>query len=64
MTELNPIDLQKALKGAQYPASREDLTSLAQENGADNTLVKEISDAGPDRFDGPDDVQEALFSNG
>jgi hypothetical protein len=48
MADLNPIELQKALKGADYPASRDD-------------LVQRLANAGTSRFDGPDDVQKALF---
>lgn len=59
----NPIELQKALKGADYPASRDDLVSLAKDNGADNSLVEQLSNAGSRRFDGPDDVQKAVFGS-
>ncbi|WP_150242772.1 DUF2795 domain-containing protein [Nocardiopsis quinghaiensis] len=61
MASVNPIDLQKALKGADYPASRDDLASLAKDNGADSGLVERISNVKTDRFDGPDDVQKAVF---
>lgn len=61
MADLNPIELQKVLKGADYPASRDDLVSLAKSNGASDDLVEKLSNAGTSRFDGPDDVQKALF---
>ncbi|MEU7646937.1 DUF2795 domain-containing protein [Streptomyces huasconensis] len=64
MADVSPIDLQKALKGAQYPASRADLVSLARDNGADDSLVQKLSGASTDRFDGPDDVQKVAFGNG
>ena len=32
--DVNPIELQKHLKGADYPASRDDLVALARDNGA------------------------------
>ena len=51
MATPNPIDLQKALKGADYPAAREDLISLAKDNGADDTLVEKISHVTTDRFE-------------
>lgn len=63
MAAPNSIDLQKALKGADYPASREDLTSPGRDHGADDNLVEKISHVGTDRFDGPDDVQKAVFGN-
>ncbi|MFJ9037206.1 DUF2795 domain-containing protein [Streptomyces sp. NPDC102406] len=61
MADISPIDLQKALKGAEYPASKDDLVSLAQNNGADESLVTKLGDASPDQFDGPDEVQKAVF---
>ncbi|MDI9830318.1 MULTISPECIES: DUF2795 domain-containing protein [unclassified Streptomyces] len=64
MAELSPIDVQKALKGADYPASRDDLVDVARRNKADDDVVRMISDAGSDRFDGPNEVQKALFGNG
>ncbi|MFF8641158.1 DUF2795 domain-containing protein [Streptomyces sp. NPDC015345] len=63
MADISPIDLQKALKGAQYPASRDDLVELARGNSADGSLVDKLSGAPTDRFDGPDDVQKAVFGN-
>jgi hypothetical protein len=61
MADISPIDLQKALKGADYPAGRDDLVALAKGNGAGDDLVEKLSRAGASRFDGPDDVQEAVF---
>jgi hypothetical protein len=58
--DVNPIELQKHLKGADYPATREDLVSLAESNGAPAEIVDALRNAGRDRFDGPDDVTEAL----
>lgn len=61
MAETNPVELQKALKGADYPADRKDLASRARENGADPGLVEKISDLSKKKFDGPDDVQREVF---
>ncbi|MGW0497490.1 DUF2795 domain-containing protein [Streptomyces sp. NPDC003007] len=63
MESINPIELQKALKGADYPASRDDLVQLARDNGADDTLVEKLANAQADQFDGPNDVQKAVFDN-
>ncbi|MEU1125713.1 DUF2795 domain-containing protein [Streptomyces sp. NPDC005899] len=63
MAETNPIELQKALKGAEYPAARDDLVSVARDNGADNDFVDKLSHLDRDRFDGPNDVQKAVFSD-
>jgi hypothetical protein len=53
-------DVQKALKGADYPATRDELVQLAQRNGADDDVVQALQSAGEDRFDGPDQVMAAL----
>jgi hypothetical protein len=56
-------DVQKALKGAEYPASKEDLVDLAESNGADDDVIQALRDADAEDFDGPDDVMEALRGN-
>jgi hypothetical protein len=53
-------EVQKALKGADYHASREDLVELAESNGADDEIVDALRDADDDSFDGPDQVMAAL----
>jgi hypothetical protein len=53
-------DVQKALKGADYPATRDELVQLAQRNGADQEVVQALQQADADRFDGPDRVMAAL----
>ncbi|MDQ0913618.1 hypothetical protein QFZ32_009148 [Streptomyces canus] len=63
MADMSPIDLQKALKGADYPASRDDLVSLARDNGADDKVVDKLSQSGRQQFDGPNAVQKAVFGN-
>ncbi|MFI0240559.1 DUF2795 domain-containing protein [Streptomyces sp. NPDC016845] len=63
MADLSPIDLQKALKGAEYPTSKDELVSLAQKNGANDSVVSKLDGVSPDHFDGPDEVQKAVFKN-
>ena len=58
--DVNPIELQKHLKGADYPASREDLVSTAESNGAPQEIVDAIRNSGKDTFDGPSAVQQAV----
>jgi hypothetical protein len=58
--DVNPIELQKHLKGVDYPASRDDLVSAAESNGAPPELVDALRSAGQDTFDAPTDVQSAL----
>ena len=63
MATISPIDLQKALKGADYPARRDDLIALAKDKGADDALVERLANVPEDEFDGPNDVQKAVFQN-
>lgn len=58
--DVNPVELQKHLKGISYPASRDDLVSTAESNGAPAEIVDALRNAGQSEFSGPDQVQKAL----
>jgi hypothetical protein len=58
--DVNPIELQKHLKGVDYPASRDDLVAAAESNGAPGEIVDALRSAGEDTFDSPTAVQSAL----
>ena len=60
VVEMNPIEVQKHLKGMSYPASKDDLVSTAERNGADEGLLGQLRDIDRNDFSGPDDVMEAL----
>jgi hypothetical protein len=60
MADFNPIEMQKYLKGADYPASKDDLVSTAQDNGAPGEIVDQLKGMGKDSFDGPNAVVEAV----
>jgi hypothetical protein len=57
---LDVTEVQKALKGADYPAGRDDLVRTAERNGAGDEVVAALRQAGQDRFDGPDQVMAAV----
>jgi hypothetical protein len=61
MGKISPVDVQKALKNAKYPSEKTDLVETAKDNGADKRLVKKIANLDRDRFDGPNDVEKAMF---
>ncbi|AEM81552.1 DUF2795 domain-containing protein [Streptomyces violaceusniger] len=61
MAKPNPTDLQKALKNASYPADKESLVERAKDNGADRELVDQLSHLKKGSFEGPDEVQKAVF---
>lgn len=51
-------EVQRCLKGADYPMSGEQLADLASRNGADQELVEALREV--DRVDGPDQVMKQL----
>jgi hypothetical protein len=55
----SPTEIQKYLKGVEYPASKEDLVSAAEENDAPEEVIDALEDLNEDEFAGPADVQKA-----
>lgn len=60
MSKINPIQLQKYLKGVEYPASRDDVIKAAEENGADKEILEALKNVSQDSFEKPTDVTKAL----
>ena len=58
--DVNPIELQKHLKGVDYPASKQELVSTAESNGAPQEIIETLQSIGQEQFDGPNAVQAAL----
>ncbi|MFG1944426.1 DUF2795 domain-containing protein [Nonomuraea sp. NPDC048826] len=59
-TAPNPIQLQKHLKGVDYPATKADLLEAARDQGADQDLIRALESM-PDReYDGPNAVSQAV----
>lgn len=60
MAKVNPIELQKHLKGVDYPARKEELIQHAQQQGADEK-VREILEQLPDEeYETPAEVSKAV----
>ncbi|MFI8567019.1 DUF2795 domain-containing protein [Rhodococcus sp. NPDC078407] len=57
---INPIELQRHLAGADYPASKDQLCELAEKNGADEDTMSALRNMKGDSFDGPDAVSAAV----
>jgi uncharacterized protein DUF2795 len=53
-------DVQKALKGVDYPVGPHELAETAKQNGAGRDLVNALDGMRKDRFDGPNAVMTAL----
>lgn len=55
-----PIELQKYLAGVDYPVSKEDLLSVARDNGAPQDVVDALESSDADSFDSPTAVSSAV----
>jgi uncharacterized protein DUF2795 len=51
-------EVQRVLKGADYPMDGKDLAALAEKNGADDKLVNALKGVG--KVDGPNGVMKQL----
>jgi hypothetical protein len=60
MAKVNPILVQKYLKGIGYPASRADIIRKAQESGADDTIMNALQKLPETQFRSPNDISSAL----
>jgi hypothetical protein len=64
MTKINPVELQKFLKGVDYPASKEEIVRRARENGVGDDVAAALQHLDANRFESPADVSEALGESG
>ena len=57
---VNPIQVQRFLKGVDYPASKQDLIDKAKSHGADEGVIGTLEKL-PDRmYDGPTGVTQEI----
>ncbi|WP_231557304.1 DUF2795 domain-containing protein [Deinococcus sp. YIM 77859] len=64
MAKINPIQLQKHLRGVDYPASKRDLVAAAERNGADEDMRAALNALPDEEYQTPADVSRALGDNG
>ncbi|MBD2033795.1 DUF2795 domain-containing protein [Phormidium sp. FACHB-592] len=60
MSKVNPIQLQKHLKGMDYPASKQDLLDHAKKEGADENILSTLEQLADEEFETPADVSKAV----
>ncbi|MBD2022347.1 DUF2795 domain-containing protein [Leptolyngbya sp. FACHB-36] len=60
MATINPIQLQKHLKGMNYPASKDDLIEHAKDNGADENALSVLEQLPDDEYETPAEVSKAV----
>jgi hypothetical protein len=61
--DFNADDARQYLEDVDYPASKEDLASAAEGNGAPEELVEKLRTLGRPRFSGLDEVVAELESS-
>lgn len=60
MATINPIQLQKFLKGAEYPMGKDALVALAKDNGAGDDVLEALGALEDREYDGPNGVSKEL----
>ncbi len=58
---VSPIDIQKALGGIDYPASKEDIVKHARDKGGDSDVIEALEKIEDREYDGPSGVSAAVF---
>ncbi len=58
--DVSAVELQRALRGADFPAYRDDLIDLARRNHADDEILEALHRLEDLEFAGPGDVDDAL----
>jgi hypothetical protein len=61
--EFDPDDARQYLEDVDYPASKEDLVSAAEDNGAPDELLERLRTLGRPTFSGPEEVVAELESS-
>ncbi len=57
---VNPIQIEKFLKGVDYPAKKEDLIKRAEQNDADENILNTLSSLSAQTFEKPTDVTKSI----
>ena len=57
---MDPIKLQKALKGVTYPADKSSLLEAARGNGADDAIVRDLESLADGDYESPARVNAAV----
>jgi Protein of unknown function (DUF2795) len=58
--DFNPDDVPQYLEGVDYPASKEEIVSAAESNGAPESLVGMLGSLSRPEYSGPEEVAEDL----
>ena len=58
--DFNPDDVAQYLEGVDYPASKEEVISTAEGNGAPDDMVRVLEGLSRPEYSGPEQVAEDL----
>ena len=64
MAAPNPIQVQKYLSGIDYPASKDDIVSTAEREGADGEVLDALKNIPDGDYDAPTAVSKAVSDAG
>lgn len=60
MSKVNPIQMQKYLKGMDYPAGKKELLEHAKKSGADENVCATLERLPDEQYDTPAEVSKAV----
>ncbi|HEX3642788.1 MAG TPA: DUF2795 domain-containing protein [Ktedonobacteraceae bacterium] len=60
MPHVSPIEVEKHLKGVNYPAKKSDLIKHAQQQGASQGVLETLKDLHEEKFNSPIEVTKAV----
>lgn len=60
MPDISPKEVEKHLKGVDYPAKKGDLVKHAQQQGANQQIVETLQQLPDETFNKPTDVARAI----
>jgi Protein of unknown function (DUF2795) len=60
LSDLNLSELQQYLGGTNFPADKQEVASNAQSNGAPQAVVAQIRNSSIERFEGLEEVLQAV----
>lgn len=60
MARVSPAEVEKSLKGVDYPAKKQDLVKHAQKQGADQDVIETLRELPEEEYNSPIDVTKAI----
>ena len=59
-SSMSPIDVEKYLRGVDYPANKTDLVKKAQQNQAPDDIIRTLQQLPSSSFNRPTDIMKAM----